>query len=97
MIEHVIKHVGNDNDSKCYDNNLEKQIDTNQNLIAFNKGILYDITSNAYRPFEKTDFITKTMNHPFSSNIKPEKVTEIEHIFNSFFEDEHSPISSYRH
>ena len=54
---------------------IETLTDSNQNVLAFNNGFLYDIETNEIRPIEKYDFISKTMSTPFVENV-PESASE---------------------
>jgi len=67
---------------------IENLADSNQNVLAFNNGFLYDIQANEYRPIEKEDFITKTMSIPFVENVPESASEQIYKIMFSFFENE---------
>jgi putative DNA primase/helicase len=67
--------------------NLESTIDSNQELMAFNNGILFDVKNNTYRDIEKSDFISKTMSIPFSEQLDAKATNAIYNIVSSFFED----------
>ena len=67
---------------------IEHLTDQNQNIIAFNNGYLYDITTDDYRRIGKEDFITKTMSIPYNSNIPDSKANVIYKIVYSFFDDD---------
>ena len=67
--------------------NLEQTIDSNQELMAFNNGILFDVKNNTYRDIEKGDFISKTMAIPFAEQLDAKATNAIYNIVSSFFED----------
>ena len=95
-INKTIKHVGSTSFADSIitflrpmnsNDNLESLIDNNQNLIAFNNGVVFDVKTNTYRNIEKDDFISKTMSIPFNEQVDEEATEAIYNIVSSFFED----------
>ena len=76
-INKTIKHVGSTSFADSVitflrpmnsSDNLESTIDSNQELMAFNNGILFDVKNNTYRDIEKTISFQRPCLFRFPSN-----------------------------
>jgi len=66
---------------------IQKLIDNNINLIAFNNKV-YDITTKTYRNINKNDYISRTTGYDYIEEINIDIKRDIEKIIYSIFEDQ---------
>lgn len=68
-------------------NNIEKIIDSNNNLLAFNN-MLFDFKYNRFRSIDKTDYICNHINYPAPTNKNLTIRQELMSLFKSIFDKE---------